>query len=142
LFESAAICSWLADKHSDRGLIAVAGSSDRALHDQWVAFTLSEVEAHLWSTARNTFVYPEQQRFPAIIDQNNTELDRSLSVLDVHIKDREFIVGDGFSVTDIIVFYATNWARRRGAMGEFQNLRVYNQRMLDRPLCPYSKDDA
>lgn len=140
LFESAAICSWLADKHPDKELIAAAGSWDRALHDQWVAFALTEIEAHLWSNARNTFVYPEKHRIQAVLKQNDRELKRSLPVLDAHFKGREFIVGDKFSVTDIIVGYATNWARRRGVMGEFDNVLAYNQRLLDRPLCPYSKD--
>src|SRR3954463_13754878 len=62
LFESASICTWLADSHPGSGLIAPSGSWERALHDQWVAFCLTEIEAHLWSTSRNTFLYPEQRR--------------------------------------------------------------------------------
>ena len=34
LFESAAICAWIADRHPEKGLIAPSGSWDRALHDQ------------------------------------------------------------------------------------------------------------
>lgn len=52
LFESAAICTWLADSHPQSGLIAPSGTWPRALHDQWTAFTLAEVEANLWHTAR------------------------------------------------------------------------------------------
>src|SRR5215218_8806281 len=55
LFESAAICTWLADSHPGHCLVAPSGSWDRALHDQWVCFCLAELEAHLWSTARNSF---------------------------------------------------------------------------------------
>lgn len=54
LFESAAICNWLADSHPEAGLIAPSGAWARALHDQWVAFTLSEIEAFLWHTARTS----------------------------------------------------------------------------------------
>ncbi|MGI9382344.1 MAG: glutathione S-transferase family protein, partial [Methyloligellaceae bacterium] len=50
LFESAAISTWLADSHPEKGLIAPAGTWERALHDQWVAFAQTELEAHLWST--------------------------------------------------------------------------------------------
>ena len=47
LFESAAICNWLADSHPEAGLVAPSGTWSRALHDQWVAFTLSEIEAFI-----------------------------------------------------------------------------------------------
>lgn len=139
LFESAAICTWLADSHADKGMIAAAGTWDRALHDQWTAFALTEIEAHLWSSGRNTFVYPEEKRIPAIFDQNNYELKRAMPVLDTHLGEHEFLIAGKFSVTDIIVGYATNWARMAGALSGFDNVAAYNARLLERPLCPYNK---
>lgn len=140
LFESAAICTWLADKHADRGLIPAAGTWERALHEQWVCFILTEVEAHLWSNARNTFVYPEEKRLPAILEQNNAELKRALPVLEAHFADHEHILGEDFSITDVIAGFAVNWARVTGALKGFDNLGAYNRRLLDRPLCPMSKE--
>ncbi len=140
LFESAAICSWLADKHPEKGLIAVPGSWDRALHDQWVAFILTEVEAHSWSSFRNTVVYPEDRRVPAIIEQNNAEIKRSLAVLDHYLSDKDYLIANRFSVTDIIAGYEINGARRNGHLEDFRNLQIYTERLLDRPLCPYSKE--
>lgn len=139
LFESAAICTWLADKHSDKRLIAKAGSWERALHDQWVCFALTEVEAHLWSTARNMFVYPEKARIPAIVEQNNAELRRALPVLNAHLADHDFMVGDRFSVTDIIVGFAVNWAQNAGVTNGLANLEAYNERLRARPHCPLKK---
>src|ERR1044072_1276606 len=46
LFESAAICTWLADSHPEAGVIAASGTWARALHDQWTRFTLDEVAAN------------------------------------------------------------------------------------------------
>src|SRR5262249_24087216 len=34
-FESIALCTWLADRRPERGLIPPAGSRERATHDQW-----------------------------------------------------------------------------------------------------------
>src|SRR6185436_11995106 len=84
LFESAAICTWLADAHPAKGLIARAGTWERAQHDQWVAFTLAELEANLWSTARNRFIYPEEKRVTQIFEQNAEESKRAARVLDEH----------------------------------------------------------
>lgn len=136
LYESAAICTWLADKYADRGFIAQAGTWGRALHDQWVCFALAEVEAHLWSSFRNTVVYPEEKRLPVIIDQNNAEVKRSLPALDSYLADHEYLVGDKFSVTDIIVGLTINWARNDGLTEEFEHLNAYDERLRERPLCP------
>lgn len=140
LFESAAICTWLADKHADRGLAAGAGTWDRALHDQWVCFALAEVEAHLWSSFRNTFVYPEEKRLPVIIEQNNAEVARSLPVLDAYLADHDYLVGDKFSVTDIIVGFTINWARNDGLTKDFDSLNAYVARLRARPLCALPDD--
>lgn len=140
LFESAAICTYLADSQPERGLIAQPGSWQRALHDQWVAFTLAELEAHLWSTTRNGFLYPEERRLPAIIEQNNQEATRSLQVLDDYLADKSYLIDDRFSVTDIFVGFAVNWARVAGLTEALPQVSAYNERLLARPLCPLRKD--
>ena len=86
LFESAAICTWLTDSHPEAGLIAPSGTWARALHDQWTAFTLAEVEANLWHTPRNLFLYSEQESVPAVYEQNAKEAKRGLAVLDGALK--------------------------------------------------------
>ena len=141
LFESAAICTWLADSHPDKGLISASGTWERALHDQWVAFCLSELEAALWNTARNTFVYPENERITACFEQDAAEAKKALAVYDAHLADNDYMVGNKFSVTDIITGFAINWARRAGHMNEFGNVLAYNERLLARPLCPLTKGD-
>lgn len=140
LFESAAICVWLADSHPEKRLIAPAGTWQRALHDQWIGFSMTEIEAHLWSSFRNTVLYPEDKRVPQIIEQNTREARRSLAVLDRHLANQDFLVDNRFSVTDILVGHVVNWARRDGLTTEFGHLRAYNQRLLAMPKCPYAKE--
>ena len=140
LFESAAICTWLADTHPRKELVAPSGSFARALHDQWVAFTLSELEAYLWSTARNSFVYPEAERITAMFGQNAMEARRALAVFDAHFAKHDWLVEDRFSVTDIFAGFALNWARMAGLTAEFPQVTRYLERLLSRPLCPYRRD--
>jgi glutathione S-transferase len=137
LFESAAICNWLADSHPQAGLIARSGTWARALHDQWTAFTLAEVEANLWHTARNLFIYSEEERVPAVYEQNAKEAKRGLAVFDGALKDKTWLVEDRFSVTDIFVGYAVVWASVQGMTAHLPNVTAYAERILARPLCPY-----
>jgi glutathione S-transferase len=137
LFESAAICTWLADSHPEKGLIAPSGSWERALHDQWVSFCLAELEAHLWSTHRNTHLYPEHRRLPAVTEQDAAEGRRSLDVLNAHLAGTPFLVGGRFTVTDIIVGFAVNWARNLGWATGLAHCQAYNARLRAMPNCPY-----
>ena len=140
LFESAAICNWLADSHPKAELIASSGTFARALHDQWVAFALAELEAHLWSTARNTFIYPEAERLPAVFPQNAKEAKLALAIFDAHFASNDWLVENRFSVTDIFAGYALNWARMQKLTAEFEHVTAYLNRLLSRPLCPYRHD--
>jgi glutathione S-transferase len=135
LFESAAICTHLADCHPEKGLVPATGTRQRALHEQWTAFVLSEVEAHSWSSFRNTVIYPEEKRVPAIIAQNDMEQKRGVAVLDEALAGRDYLLGDAFQVTDIIVGYAVNNARRSEKFGDdMPNLLAWTDRLRARPL--------
>lgn len=141
LFESAAICTWLADSHPEKGLVAPSGSWERALHDQWVSFCLAELEAHLWSTARNTFIYPEARRLPTVLEQNAAEGRKSLEVLDRHLTATPFLVGGRFSVTDIIMGFAVRWAQAEGWTEGLAHCEAYTARLLAMPRCPYGRNE-
>jgi glutathione S-transferase len=139
LFESAAICTWLADKHADKGLCFASGTWERALHDQWTAFVLSELEAHLWIRARNTFIYEKGDRLKAVFEQADKEAVASIATLDTHLSANEYMVAGQFSVTDIITGFATNWAQSTGVTGDAPHVEAYNARLRERPNYPVEK---
>lgn len=136
LFESVAICTHLCDLHPEKELIAAPGTWKRAMHEQWSAFVLSELEAWLWVSARHTFVYPEDERIPEIMPINAREARAALAVLEQALGDYDHLVGDHFTVTDIIVSYAVNWARRVDLLDGFPHLAEWLERLRDREACP------
>jgi glutathione S-transferase len=141
LFESAAICNWLADSHPEAGLGWQAGTWERALHDQWVAFTLAELEANLWHTARNKYLYTEAERVPHVYRQNAKEAARALQVLDATLGESIWLVGGRFSLTDIFVGLAVCWAAWDDLTSGLDRLEEYRLRLLARPNCTYGKAD-
>ncbi len=138
LFESAAICTYLCDLTPARQLLASAGTRARALHDQWVSFSQSEIEAYLWSNAKHSTFYAEAKRIPAVIERNNEEIANGLSVLNHALAEREFLIEGRFSVTDIIVGWTLNWARRQGRLEGFEHVGAYVARLLARDRCPFN----
>lgn len=140
LFESAAICTHIADRVPDAKLIAAPGTFARAEHDQWVAFCLAEMEAWLWNTAVNQYVLPEERRITAAFEQNVKMFKRSAAVPEAHLAQHDYLVEDRFTVTDIIVGWCLNWARRLGHLEEFPALGRYVQRLLARPRCALARE--
>ena len=139
LFESLAICNWLTDSHPDRELGWRAGTWERALHDQWTAFTLAELEANLWHTARNRFLYPEHLKVPQAYEQNARESRRALAVFDDHLRDREWLVGERFSATDIFCACAIFWASMEGLTTGFEAVERYMERLSTLSNCAYRR---
>ncbi len=135
LFEAAAICTYLADLVPEKGLIAASGTRERALHLQWVSFALTEMEAYLWSNARNTFVLPEEQRITALFEQNNKAFLHAVKVLDKALENTDYLVGNRFSVTDILVGFTVNWGNLMGLLENTPNLQKYLARLKERPDC-------
>ena len=135
LFEAAAICTHLADLAPEKGLIAPSGTRDRALHLQWVSFALTELEAYVWSNARNTFVLPKEQRITALFEQNNKAYMHAAKVLDKVLENIDYLVANSFSVTDILVGFNLNWGNGAGLLEQTPNLQKYLNRLKERPHC-------
>jgi len=135
LFEAAAICTYLADLVPEKELLAPSGSRDRALHMQWVSFALSEMEAYLWSNARNTFVLPKEQRNKALFEQNNEAFKHAAKVLDKILSETDYLVGNRFTITDLLVGFTLNWGNGAGLLKECPNLLTYLDRLKERPHC-------
>jgi len=135
LFESAAICTHLADLVPEKGLIAPSGTRERALHLQWVSFALTEMEAYVWSNARNTFVLPKEKRITALFEQNNKAYMHAAKVLNKEMEDKDYLVDNRFSVTDIIVGMVLNWGNGQGLLEKAPNLQSYLERLKERLHC-------
>ncbi len=140
LFESAAICTYLADHATGVDLVAAPGGWGRGLHDQWVSFVLTEMEAWLWNTAVNRFVLPPEQRIEAGFEQNAMMYKRAASMLNDVLSDQDYLVEDRFTVTDIIVGWTVNWGRRQGLLNGLTGLQDYLERLFERPHCAVAQD--
>ena len=125
----------MCDLTADKGLIAAAGSRERGLHDQWISFGLSEMESYLWSNAKHTGFYPEEKRVAAVVESNVEEFCKGAAVLNDSLADTPFLVGGEFSVTDIILGWTVNWARRMSHLDDFPHLQNYLVRLFERPHC-------
>ena len=72
---------------------------------------------------------------PAIIETNSEEFRSGAKVLDDALAEIPYLVGDCFSVTDIIVGWTLNLGLRSGHLDGFGYLHAYLERLLAREFC-------
>jgi len=58
------------------------------------------------------------------------------AVLDGHMKDREFVLGERVSVVDFVLSYTLDWGSEVKLLGDFPRLVTYVERMYARPKAP------
>ncbi len=133
--ESAAIVLYLAEKHSDKGLLP-ADIADRASVYRWMMFAVTELEQPLWRIAKHTAVYPEDKRLPGEVALASEEFLQMAAVLDRHLDGRQFLVGDGISAADCVTAYTLDWANEAQLLGQFANLTAYLNRLYSRSKAP------
>ena len=80
----------------------------------------------------NTFVLPESERISDCIPQNAKMFKKGTVDLDQYSAKQDHFIEDRFTVTDIIIGYTLNWAKRRELVKEFQFINDYLERMLSR----------
>jgi glutathione S-transferase len=132
VFESAALVIHIADQHLDAGLIAPLGSHERALQYQWSFFAMTESETALMDIARQVW-QDVTEPDAGIIERATTRFARTAEVVAAALGDDEFLVGNAFSVADIIVGSVLGFART-GELTELPaDVTPYIDRLEARP---------
>ncbi len=131
LTDSAAICVYLGEKHTEKGL-GSKNSRERATIDGWMHFLQSELEAPLWNKLKHKFILPEELRAD-VGPWTAWEFAREMKALERRLGDNAFALGDRFSAVDILAAACGTWARS----GKFEiasdRVNAYLDRVLARP---------
>ena len=128
VFESAAICMHIADLHPQAQLIPAVGTHERALVYQWAAFAPAELEPPLLESA----IWAE--RDPERSGKARGRFAERADAVAAALGEREYLLGDSFSVADIMVASALNFTHRAGLTDTLApNLGSYLSRLHERP---------
>lgn len=133
LSESVAICTYLGDQHPQAGLVPRPGSADRGRYDQYCCFVISELEQPLWTLAKHKFALPKEKRVAAVLDVARWEFQRVAAVLEQHLAGRKYLVGDSFSMADLLTAQTLLWARTIDMLHGSSALDEYQQQVCSRP---------
>jgi len=101
IIDSTAIIQYLADKHGK--FTYAAGSIERAKQDSFTCFALDDLDGILWTTAKHSFIFPEEMRAAGVKAAARYDFAKSLTALEKRLGDNEYVMGDTFTVPDIII---------------------------------------
>jgi glutathione S-transferase len=128
IFESVAMCMQLGDLHPDSALMPPLGSHERGLVYQWATFAPAEMEPPLfeaWTQADKDAERSAKAR---------ERFDASAAVVAGALEDRDYMVGERFTVADVMVGTALLFTTRPGFFEDLdQGLKDYTARLGERP---------
>lgn len=134
--ESSAILNYLGDKFPESGLVPKSGTAERAHCDQWLFFSVTDLEQPLWRITKHSRLYPENLRIPEDIELATMEFKRVLKTLNELIGDKRFLVANQFSAADISMGYTLRWAQALRLLDGFANVERYAAELWARPHFP------
>lgn len=100
LFESMAINLYLAKKYAPT--LYPTSENDQAIAIQWSVWAISEIEPQQMQIVIQKF-FNRDNIDQSVIDSATENLQRPLAVLNEQLADRQYLLGDNFSVADLNV---------------------------------------
>ena len=127
IFESTGICLHVAELHPDADLLRPAGTPDRALVYQWSFFAMTEIEPAVIECARR------REASPDLAEAAAERAGRAVQVIDDALQGHDYLVGDRFSVADIVTSEVVRIGVRVNAIEPKGRISEYLAAMEARP---------
>ncbi|BDG10671.1 glutathione S-transferase family protein [Anaeromyxobacter paludicola] len=131
IFESGAICLWLADRDPERRLLDVPGTPGRAQALQWIFYGVTELETPLGIAGAE--LRKGAAGDAALVAAMKQRLAAALGPLEAELGGRSWIAGDRFTVADVVLASLLASAQRNGLLPPSPALEAYLSRATSRP---------
>jgi glutathione S-transferase len=114
MYESAAICLYLCERHPEARLMPEIGSPHRGHFLQWMAFLTNTVQEALMQWHHSDHYAVDAKCQQAVKSHSETKLDRLWQQLDAVLgRDGPYLLGEQFSVADIYLVMLSRWTRNQ-----------------------------
>jgi glutathione S-transferase len=135
LFESSAICLYLADRFPEKHLAPPLGSTERGYYYQWMVFAEVSIEPVVMEFYKHA--QPEETKAsPQLHEQlvkHRARMNEMLEVVDAALNGREFLVGGQFSAADLVMASILHFANTQKLLEGHPRLVEYVKRHTQRP---------
>lgn len=129
VFESGAILIYLAEK---TGRFMPSSPRQRYRAMEWLMFQVSSVGPMLGQAHHFRGYAPEE--IPYAIDRYTNEAARLYEVMDRHLSEAEYFVGEDYSIVDMAIYpWVASHNKQGQKIEDFPNLRRWYEAMGERP---------
>ncbi len=109
IYESAAICLFLCERHPEKNLIPTLGTIERSKFYQWLFYLNSSLQPELM-----VYFYPGKHTIDslgqaAIKQAQQERINQMLVLLDQELEGKQFLLGDNISACDFVLFMLLHW---------------------------------
>ncbi|MES2361268.1 MAG: glutathione S-transferase family protein [Pseudomonadota bacterium] len=132
--ESAAICQYLAARHSPGQLDVPATDPAHGAYLNWLHMGEATLTFPQTLVLRYTHFEPEERKQPQVADDYSRWFLARLKAVDAALRQQDFLCAGRFTAADVSVHYALMLASHLGLAAQFSDtVRHYHQRLEQRP---------
>ncbi|HEY9878771.1 MAG TPA: glutathione S-transferase family protein [Leptolyngbyaceae cyanobacterium] len=148
IFESAAICAYLADKYIDKGFAPPLDSPSRAYYYQWLFYTSLTVEAPVEKYMFNVLpgltekILPKTAQISVSAEEAKQWFAKVCESLNAVLKDNDYLVDNHFTAVDVVTGGILLWALKLGMMKQDSPAKSYITRLMERPAFQRADEDV
>lgn len=138
IFESGAICTYLADKYIDKGFAPLIESPARAYYYQWLFYASLTLEAPVEQYMFQVLpdlpekVIPRNLQTRVAPEEAQQWFDKVCEPLNRLLKDNHFLVENRFSAADVVAGGVLLWALKLGMLKQESPIKDYITRLMER----------
>lgn len=126
LTEVSAVLQYIADRKPESGLAPPAGTMPRYRLMEWLNFIATEVHKGYWPIFHDGADVEKEA--------GRARVGHSYDFVQTRLGDREFLLGDHFTVADAYLLVTLNWTKAAGIdIERWPKLKAYRLRMRERP---------
>ncbi|MEG4858494.1 glutathione S-transferase family protein [Microcoleus sp. K1-B6] len=147
IFESAAICAYLADRYPEKELAPALSTPARGYYYQWLFYAVATLEPPVEKFMFNVLPHLPEKLLPKKVAQECSApeaqewFDRVSQPLTEAVKNQDYLVENQFTIADIVAGGVLVWALKLGMLKNQPILTVYTERLMARPAFQQADED-
>ncbi len=141
MFESGAMADYLLERYGNGRLLPEPGTADSALCRQWCWFAEATFARPLGEIVNHNRVAPGGEVVDFVIEDCKARTRTCIAAIEDAVADADYLVGNAFSVADIMNGYTLMLAANFGVLtDDFPLANAYFERLAKRPGFQVARD--
>jgi glutathione S-transferase len=134
LTQNIAILEYIADQKPEAKLIAPTGTWERAEIMKWLSFVAADLHKSFSPLFRLSSISANPEAQSDIKKWAFANIEKYLSLLEKHLSDKTYLVGEHFTIADAYLFTVYQWSKPVGfPVEKFTALNAYSDRIAALP---------